>query len=269
MNPVQPHDPATAQVDQSNEKLLWTGAAANGALILALVGFAGGADDQIAALRTITIPAILCVTGFSFGAAAIMHGAARLAQRLLEATAHATIALAHHQAAAFKDVFETPSVDPIVARLVWGDQADDEVRKLLVGRLANAKASTDRSDATFQEGFAGLEACAKAGDLHLRAAQRWLGASFAAAAVAVVVLLGQAWATKTSPALPTAPVVAAARRTPAAPPAVEAKAPPILITRQDLPPCRNGAKDCKPWERDWPEPPPVGTVVPEPRRDTR
>lgn len=105
MNSVPPYDPATAQVDQSNEKRLWTGAAANGALILALVGFAGGADDQSAALRMITLPAILSVTGFSFGGTAIMHGAARLAQRLLEANAHAKIALVHHQAAAFKDVF--------------------------------------------------------------------------------------------------------------------------------------------------------------------
>lgn len=218
MNPVPAYDPATAQVDQSNEKLLWTGAAANGALILALIGFAGGADDQIAALRTITLPMILCVAGFSFGGTAIMHGAARLAQRLLEANAHAKLELAHHQAAAFKDVFETSSVDPEVARLVWGDQADDEVRKLLVGRLTNANASTETSGATFEEGFAELQACAKASNSHLRAAQRWLGASFAIAAVSVVVMLGQAWATKPALALPKASTFVPTPATPVAAP---------------------------------------------------
>lgn len=250
MKPPPPYDPATAQVDQSNEKLLWAGAAANGALILALIGFAGGAEDQIAALRTITLPAIIGVTGFSFGGTAITHGAAGLAQRLLEANAHAKLALAHHQAAALKEVFETPSVDPEVARLVWGDQADDEVRKLLVGRLTNAKASTDKSDATFEEGFAGLEACAKVGHLHLRAAQRWLGASFVMAAVAVAVLLGQAWITKPVPTLSKVPAAAAALPTPAAAHAVRAKAPPMVMPPQDLPPRRNGAETCTPRERD-------------------
>lgn len=269
MAPLPPCDPATAHVDQSTEKLLWTGAAANGALILALVGFAGGADDQLAALRAITLPVILAVAGFSFGGAAITHGAARLAQRLLEANAHAKIALAHHQAAAFKDVFETPTIDPEVARIVWGDEADDEVRKLLLARLTNAKASTDKSDATFEEGFAGLEACAKAGNWHLRVAQRWLGASFATAAVAVVVLLGQAWTSKPVPALPKPPTVAASLPPQTVARPVEAKAPPIVVPPQDLPPCRRGAKDCKPWERDWPEAPPIGTVVLEPRSDAK
>lgn len=258
MNSVPPYDPATAQVDQSHEKLLWTGAAANGALILALVAFAGGADDQSAALRMITLPAVLGVAGFSFGGTAIMYGAARLAQRLHEANAYAKIALAHQQMAAFKDVFESPSVDPEVARLVWGDQADDEVRKMLVGRLANAKASTDKSGATYEEGLAELQACAKAGSSRLQTAQRWLGASFATAAVGVVVLLGQAWATERNPAISEATVQA-----------FEAKAPPAVMAPEDLPPCRSGAKECKPWERDWPEPPAVGTVVPGPRSDDR
>ena len=30
----------------------------------------------------------------------------------------------------------------------------------------------------------------------------------------------------------------------------------------DLPPCESGAPTCEPWERAWPSPPPVGTMVP-------
>ena len=29
----------------------------------------------------------------------------------------------------------------------------------------------------------------------------------------------------------------------------------------DLPPCKDGASACEPWERAWPSAPPVGTVV--------
>lgn len=249
-----PYDPATAQVDQSNEKLLWTGAAANGALILAMVGFAGGADDQIAALRMITLPAMLGVAGFSFGGAAITHGTARLAQRLLEVNAHAKIALAHHQAAAFKEVFQTPSVDPEVARLLWGSEADKEIHKLLAGRLANAKVSSAKSDATFADGLADLNACATAGNTHLKLAQRWLRASFATAALAVGVLLGQAW-TKPPLAAPSpaptavATVPASSRSTPA-----QARANPIASPAHSPQAC-GGTSGCKSEERHQPTPP--------------
>lgn len=30
----------------------------------------------------------------------------------------------------------------------------------------------------------------------------------------------------------------------------------------DLPPCKDGASACEPWERAWPSTPPVGTVAP-------
>ena len=77
---------AAARVDQADQRLLWTGAA-DGALILALIGFAGNANDKMAALRMITIPAMICIAGFSFGGVAITHGLARLAHRLFEPAA--------------------------------------------------------------------------------------------------------------------------------------------------------------------------------------
>lgn len=138
---------------------------------------------------------------------------------------------------------------------------------MLVGRLANAKASTDTSATSFEERFADLEACAKAGSSHLRAAQRWFGASFATAAVAVVVLLAQAWVTKPAPAVSKAPAVGATLPGVSTVQAAEAKAPPVVMPPQDLPPCRSGANECKPWEREWSESPAIGTVVLEPRTD--
>lgn len=98
---------AEAQMDQANQRLLWTGAAANGALILALIGFAGNADDPVAALRTVTIPALCGITGFTFGGTAISYALAHLAQRPLESIARAKIAMAHRQNEAFKDVLHT------------------------------------------------------------------------------------------------------------------------------------------------------------------
>lgn len=255
MSQLPPVEPLSFQeVDQSNQRLLWTGAAANGALILALIGFAGGADDPADALRTITLPVAVAIAGFSFGGAAIMLGGARLAQRLVDAVAHKKLALAQHQQAAFKNVLSSPSMDARVAQLVWGDRADDEIRKLILGQLANAQAETDKSQHTFDDAMATLEASIKTGHGLLAKANRWLQASFVAAALAVVTLMAQAWLVKSEPApsknLPVAAVEA--------PPVAAADTSPT----PELPPCRDGTADCDPWERGWQEPPPVGAVVP-------
>ena len=98
MSQLTPVEPLPSQeLDQSKQRLLWTGAAANGALILALISFAGGADDQAVALRMVTIPVAVAISGFSFGGIAITLGAARIAQRLVEAVAHRKLALALDQ----------------------------------------------------------------------------------------------------------------------------------------------------------------------------
>jgi len=254
--PVPTDTSVTAQVDQADQRLLWTGAAANGALILALIGFAGNANDMMAALRMITIPALISIAGFSFGGAAITNGLARLAQRLFEPIAQAKITMAHRQMGAFKEVMTTPSMDPGFATLVWGDQAEDQMRALLHGRLQAAQAATDQSPALFEEAIKSLQAATDAGAAHLRTAQRWLWASFVAAAIAVIVLLGQVWITKPE-AAPRGDAV-----TPAAAPNVPQPAEPVAAPVA-LPPCPGGAVACKPWERAWPKPPPVGTVVPD------
>lgn len=253
---------AAAQVEQADQRLLWTGAAANGALILALIGFAGNANDKMAALRMITIPAMIGIAGFSFGGVAITHGLARLAHRLFEPAAQAKITMAHRMKGSFREVLTTPPMDPNFARLVWGDQADEKMRELLMGRLKAAQDATEKSPMMFAEAMETLKDSAANGMVHLRTAQRWLGASFAAAALAVVVLLGQAWIAKpaATPAAAvgpvTAPVVLPKARPPAAPVAAPAAAPAAL------PPCPGGSPACKPWERAWPKPPPVGAVVP-------
>jgi hypothetical protein len=91
----------------------------------------------------------------------------------------------------------------------------------------------------------------------LRKAQRWLAASFVAAGLAVALMLGQAWIATPPPH--------AAR-----PSSVEALTSPLnqpgppIMKHGELPRCRSGATACQPWERAWPKPPPVGTVVPAP-----
>lgn len=247
-------------MDAAYQRLLWTGAAANGALLLALIGFAGSADDPMAGLRTITIPAAVGLTGFMFGGTAISYAIARLTQRPLEAIARTKIAMAHRQMGAFKDVLTTPALDPKFAELVWGDQADDQVRTLILGRLTAAKEATDKSPATFDEAMASLRVCADEGMALQQTAQKWLVASFVAAALGVAALVGQAWGTK--PATPKAPVAAPAATAvlpKASPPASPVAAAPAPI---QLPACPGGASDCQPWERAWKEAPPVGTVVP-------
>ena len=181
------------EVDQSNQRLLWTGAAANGALILALIGFAGGADDQAASLRTVSVPVAIAISGFSFGGVSISLGAARLAQRLVDSVAHRKLALALDQQAAFKNVLSSPSMDPNVAQHIWGERAGDEIKKLILGQLINAQAETEKSQQNFNEAIATLEASNKTGHDLLTKANRWLQASFAAAALAVVTLIAQAW----------------------------------------------------------------------------
>lgn len=245
----------TAQVDQADQRLLWTGAAANGALILALIGFAGNASDTVAALRMITLPALISIAGFSFGGTAITHGLARLAHRLVEPIAQTKIAMAHRQMGAFKEVMTMPPMDPEFARVVWGDQAEDQMRMLLHGRLQAAQAATDQSAPLFEEAIKSLQAATDAGTARLRMAQRWLWASFVTAAIAVMVLLGQVWLTKpeAAPGPITAPGLASKASQPAGPVAPSAT----------LPPCPSGAAACKPWERAWSKPPPIGTVVPD------
>lgn len=254
MSQLTPVEPLPSQeVDQSNQRLFWTGAAANGALILALISFAGGADDQAAALRMVTIPVLIAISGFSFGGVAITLGAARLAQRLVEAVAHKRLALALDQQGAFKNVLSSPSMDSSVAQHIWGDRASDEIKKLILGQLINAQAETEKSQLNFREAIATLEASNKAGYILLTKANRWLQASFAAAALAVVTLMAQAWLVTSEPAPAKSLPVAAVE----APPVATDTSP-----RPELPPCRDGTADCDPWEREWKEPPPVGTVVP-------
>lgn len=251
---------ATAQVDPAEQRLLWTGAAANGALILALIGFAGNANDTMAALRMVTIPALIGIAGFSFGGAAITHGLARLAHRLFEPAAQAKIAMAHNMAGAMKEVLTTPAMDAEVARLVWGDQADDQMRALLFARLQAAQAATDNSPVMFNEAMETIKAATDAGIAHLRKAQQWLWASFVAATVAVVVLVGQAWIAKpaaTPKGVVAAPAVVPKATQPAVPVAARTAAPAAL------PPCPGGGSTCKPWERAWKVSPPLGTMVPD------
>lgn len=254
MSQLPPAEPLTSQeLDQSSQRLFWSGAAANGALTLALISFAGGADDQIAALRTITLPVVVAIAGFSCGGVAIKFSGARLAQRLVDAVAHRKLVLAHYQQTAFKEVLSSPSMDASTAQLVWGDRAEDEIRKLILGRLANAQAETDRSQQIFDDAMATLEVSTKTGERLFTKANYWLQVSFVAAALAVVTLLVQAWLVTSEPTLPKNPV-----------PAVEAPtvAAADASSTLELPPCREGEADCDPWERDWKKPPAVGKVVP-------
>jgi hypothetical protein len=261
MSDVPTVDPsAEAQVDTAYQRLLWTGAAANGALLLALIGFAGNADDPMAALRTITIPVICGITGFNFGGVAISFAVARLTQRPLEAIARTRIAMAHRRMEGFQDVLTNPSMDEGVARLVWGDQADDQLRGLLKARLERAQSEWEKSPAVFEAAMKDLKASADAGLKLQLAAQKWLVASFVAAALGVVALVGQAWVAK--PAAPKAPVAAVA-----APAVLPKTTPPVapvaaVTAPAQLPACPGGAPDCQPWERAWKEAPPIGTVVP-------
>lgn len=255
MSQLTPVEPLPFQeVEQSSQRLLWTGAAANGALLLALISFAGGAYDQAASLRMVTIPVAIAISGFSFGGVAISLGAARLAQRLVDAVAHRKLVLALDQQAAFKNVLSSPSMDADLAQHIWGERAGDEIKKLILGQLINAQAETEKSQQTFNEAIATLEASNKTGHDLLTKATRWLQASFAAAALAVVTLMAQAWLVTSGPAPTKSLPVAVAEASPVA----ATETPP----RPELPPCRDGTADCDPWERDWREPPPVGTVVP-------
>lgn len=249
---------AEAQMDQANQRLLWTGAAANGALILALIGFAGNADDPVAALRTVTIPALCGITGFTFGGTAISYALAHLAQRPLESIARAKIATAHRQNDAFKDVLSTPAMDPAFARLVWGDQADHQTRALILGRLAAAKDQTEKSPALFEEAMQALRASYAAGIAHMRAAQRWLVASFVAAALGVVLLIGQAWI---DPALDRAKAAQPAAMDPTALPKATSPAGPLetAAVPAALPACPGGAPAYQRRERASKEPPQAGT----------
>lgn len=260
MSEVPSIDPsAEAQMDQANQRLLWTGAAANGALLLALIGFAGNADDPVAALRTVSIPAICGITGFTFGGTAISYALAHLAQRPLESIARAKIAMAHRQNEAFKDVLSTPAMDPAFAQLVWGDQADHQTRALILGRLAAAKDQTEKSPALFEEAMQALRASYAEGIAHMRAAQRWLVASFVAAALGVVLLIGQAWI---DPAVSDrAKAAQPAAKDPTALPKATSPAGPVetAAVPAALPACPSGTPDCQRRERAWKEPPQAGT----------
>ena len=260
-----PIDPsATAKMDEADQRLLWTGAAANGALVLAMIGFAGNVDDPVAALRMVTIPSLVCIAGFSFGGVAITHGLARLAHRLFEPAAQAKITMAHRMMGSFREVLTTPAMDANVARLVWGDQADDEMRALLLGRLTAAQDATDRSAVVFNEAMETLKASADEGITHLRTAQRWLHASFVAAAFGVVALVSQGWIAPAVPDWAKPAVPAAALPTPAVVPMVTPPAGPVATPTVPaaLPACPGDAPDCQPLERAWKEPPLVGKVVP-------
>jgi hypothetical protein len=233
---------AAAAVDQIDQRLLWTGAAANGALLLSYVGFAGGADDAAAALRFLTLPILLGLAGFSFGATAITWGVARVAVRQLESLATFRLKLASAQLAAFKDVLTAPSLDASVAKVIWGDAADDQTRQLLLGRLQVAKEQTDQAQPAAEAALADMKTHSDEGLKLIVRGRRWLSWSFVSAALSVSVLAGTAWLDKGKTA-----TLGPATPSPAA---------------QALPPCAEGSTECPPWERAWKEPPAKGTVVP-------
>lgn len=184
---------ARALSDQADQRLLWAGAAANGALILAYISFAGNSDDVRETLRFVSIPLIFALTGFSFGGTAISWAIARVAYRQAEGVAYAQLQSANTSMAAFQEVFSAPSVDPTVAALIWGDGADDEVRRLIFERLQVAKARTDEAPAAAKEALRKLEDASNAGLATVTRARRWLWASFATGALSVAWLVGAAW----------------------------------------------------------------------------
>lgn len=229
----------TSKVDDLYHRLLWTGSAANGALLLALVNSAANGSDNAASLRSLTIPIGLGAIGFLLGGAAINCGIARTALRPQEALAQTRIERANRKLEGFEEVLSASPLDPGVAQLVWGENAEEEARKLLRDRLLRAQEAWNESPREFETAIQELADSARSSRSLLRGARYWLAGSFVMATLSIGALVVPAWMNDARTVAPQA-------------------APAV----QPLPACPKGRATCDPWERDWKKPPPVGTVVP-------
>lgn len=259
---------AASQVDQAVQRIVWTGAAANGALLLGYIGFAGNGADVMASLRYLTLPFALGLAGFSFGVTAITWGLARLNTRHLEALAVLRLDRAKSKLAAFKEVLTSPGMNAEVARLIYGGGADEQARKLIFDGLQVAKQHTEEAEPEADAALADLKMHSDEGLKLLERVRRSLTVSFLAAGLSVAAFAGSAWLETDTPAkAAVAPVEVPAPdalATSAASTVWGSKAPRTgqEVPRPPLAPCRSGATDCQPWERAWKEQPPVGTIVP-------
>lgn len=184
---------AAATVDSADQRLLWTGAAANGALLLSYIAFAGSGPDPLAAIRYLTPSIVFCGGGIAAGYVAITWQVTHTAVRQLEAIAVVRLNVAKAQMASFKDVLTAPSMDPSVAELIWGRSADDQVRRLILERLKVAGSHTDSAPQLAQEALNDLDKYSNEGLRMIEKGKCWLSWSFVCATLSVGVLLGGAW----------------------------------------------------------------------------
>jgi hypothetical protein len=189
MTDMKRFEEAQARFDDRKQRLTWTGAAANGALLLASLAHMSTTGD----IRAGTPQLLLSLTGFALGGGAITWGLAALALRPSEAVQRIRAEFAQSRLEMFKAVLREPPMHPEVARLTYGEDADEKSKELLRELLAKAQLAWDESPKEASTAFEELSRLAKIGAGRDLLSRRLLVISFALAGAAVFATVVKAW----------------------------------------------------------------------------
>ncbi|MCC7268331.1 MAG: hypothetical protein IT546_13485 [Caulobacteraceae bacterium] len=143
--------------DDMLTRYVWTGAAANGAALLATANIVANVASPDTALRALVWPNTLFIVGLSFGAAAISQILYLSILRVNEAIHQSAADAAFRNLQGTKPVVAELPMSLELARIVHGDNADNEIRKLYANVVRSALDSSERSKPEFEEAQAKKE----------------------------------------------------------------------------------------------------------------
>ncbi|WP_143093710.1 hypothetical protein [Caulobacter sp. UNC279MFTsu5.1] len=126
-NPIVPPQD---QHDDLFQRLIWTGTATNGASFLALSNIVANAPNQDTALAALTIPMFLLGSGLVVGGIAIWNLLYMRALRMSEAIYFRKSMNAMDRSKLIKPAVSEMPISLELAKIVYGDQAEDEIRRL-------------------------------------------------------------------------------------------------------------------------------------------
>lgn len=144
----------------ASDRLVWTGAAVNGAVLIAFANIVAGVESPDSALRALAVPMLLAGVGMIIGANAVQEAVAAAAANMLEALHRDQADRAYEEARLGPDLFERP-INPDDSSFIFGDAGDDQARRMLAELMKLRMEKAEAAGAAFETAIDGQAAAGR------------------------------------------------------------------------------------------------------------
>jgi len=188
------YEAATQRHDEVEQRLVWTGAAANGAFILALTNVVANASDFAATTIDLLWSFSFSGAGFVCGAIAIGVASDLYAVRRREAVAQARLQIANRDLHALRDVLMQGAMPDGLADLMTTDhELQEAVKALRYQLLQTAMHAAEEAPGIAEKALAELNELATEGGAIAGRSRGWLVGSLLLAAASVLAFVLHPW----------------------------------------------------------------------------